>query len=173
MKAVSTKAVCVCWLASSSRMEQKEITWLVVCFQYIKAFYNESWERRHGHPIDPDTLTLLWSVTVSIFAIGGLVGTLMAKKIGKFLGRSVEDCLFAGGSFIMIVIHLHHGQVSVDSRIPFPQLNWRDMKGKEEEVGYKSPGKMEAMDDGLIAGLSCGGAGLWQSPSDGEQKGMP
>uniref|UniRef100_A0A2I3GA24 Solute carrier family 2, facilitated glucose transporter member 5 n=1 Tax=Nomascus leucogenys TaxID=61853 RepID=A0A2I3GA24_NOMLE len=55
---------------------------------YIKAFYNESWERRHGCPIDPDTLTLLWSVTVSIFAIGGLVGTLMVKMIGKVLGRS-------------------------------------------------------------------------------------
>lgn len=54
---------------------------------YIKAFYNETWERRHGHPIDPDTLTLLWSVTVSIFAIGGLVGTLMVKPIGKFCGR--------------------------------------------------------------------------------------
>ncbi|ELV13218.1 Solute carrier family 2, facilitated glucose transporter member 9 [Tupaia chinensis] len=54
---------------------------------YIKAFYNETWKRRHGHPIDPDTLTLLWSVTVSIFAIGGLVGTLMVKMIGKFLGR--------------------------------------------------------------------------------------
>ncbi|KAI4572204.1 hypothetical protein MJT46_005272 [Ovis ammon polii x Ovis aries] len=54
---------------------------------YIKAFYNESWERRHGHPIDSDTLTLLWSVTVSIFAIGGLVGTFLVKVIGKFLGR--------------------------------------------------------------------------------------
>ncbi|KAL1790426.1 solute carrier family 2, facilitated glucose transporter member 9 isoform X1 [Sigmodon hispidus] len=54
---------------------------------YIKAFYNETWYRRHGQPIDPDTLTLLWSVTVSIFAIGGLVGTLMVKFIGKFLGR--------------------------------------------------------------------------------------
>uniref|UniRef100_A0A8C2VC45 Solute carrier family 2 member 9 n=1 Tax=Chinchilla lanigera TaxID=34839 RepID=A0A8C2VC45_CHILA len=54
---------------------------------YIKAFYNESWERRHGHPIDPDTLTLLWSVTVSIFAIGGLVGTLMVKMFGRILGR--------------------------------------------------------------------------------------
>nr|XP_036846807.1 solute carrier family 2, facilitated glucose transporter member 9 isoform X3 [Manis javanica] len=54
---------------------------------YIKAFYNESWERRHGRPIDPDMLTLLWSVTVSIFAIGGLVGTLMVKMIGKVLGR--------------------------------------------------------------------------------------
>ncbi|XP_037685324.1 solute carrier family 2, facilitated glucose transporter member 9 isoform X2 [Choloepus didactylus] len=54
---------------------------------YIKAFYNESWERRHGHPADSNTLTLLWSVTVSIFAIGGLVGTLMVKPIGKVLGR--------------------------------------------------------------------------------------
>uniref|UniRef100_A0A452QW30 Solute carrier family 2, facilitated glucose transporter member 5 n=1 Tax=Ursus americanus TaxID=9643 RepID=A0A452QW30_URSAM len=54
---------------------------------YIKSFYNESWERRYGHPVDPDTLTLLWSVTVSIFAIGGLVGTLMVKLIGKVLGR--------------------------------------------------------------------------------------
>uniref|UniRef100_A0A8C6MHE6 Solute carrier family 2 member 9 n=1 Tax=Moschus moschiferus TaxID=68415 RepID=A0A8C6MHE6_MOSMO len=54
---------------------------------YIKAFYNESWERRHGHPVDSDTLTLLWSVTVSIFAIGGLVGTFLVKVIGKFLGR--------------------------------------------------------------------------------------
>ncbi|XP_068398380.1 solute carrier family 2, facilitated glucose transporter member 9 isoform X2 [Eschrichtius robustus] len=54
---------------------------------YIKTFYNESWERRHGHRIDLDTLTLLWSVTVSIFAIGGLVGTFLVKLIGKVLGR--------------------------------------------------------------------------------------
>lgn len=77
--------------------EQKEIIPLV-CFQYIKAFYNETWYRRHGHPIDPDTLTLLWSVTVSIFAIGGLVGTLMVKIIGKFLGRSVRALFLFGGS---------------------------------------------------------------------------
>uniref|UniRef100_A0A8C0XAV8 Major facilitator superfamily (MFS) profile domain-containing protein n=1 Tax=Castor canadensis TaxID=51338 RepID=A0A8C0XAV8_CASCN len=55
--------------------------------QYIKAFYNDTWEKRHGHPIDPDTLTLLWSVTVSIFAIGGLVGTIMVKMVANVLGR--------------------------------------------------------------------------------------
>ncbi|XP_003934728.1 solute carrier family 2, facilitated glucose transporter member 9 isoform X1 [Saimiri boliviensis] len=64
---------------------------------YIKAFYNESWQRRHEHPIDPDTLTLLWSVTVSIFAIGGLVGTLMVKMIGKVLGR--KHTLLANNGF--------------------------------------------------------------------------
>ncbi|XP_055988937.1 solute carrier family 2, facilitated glucose transporter member 9 [Sorex fumeus] len=66
---------------------------------YIKAFYNESWERRHGHPIDPDTLTLLWSVTVSIFAIGGLVGTLLVKPIGKVLGR--KHILLANNGFAL------------------------------------------------------------------------
>ncbi|KAB0342827.1 hypothetical protein FD754_019753 [Muntiacus muntjak] len=73
------------------------ITWFVVCFQYIKGFYNESWERRRGHPIDSDTLTLLWSVTVSIFAIGGLVGTFLVKLIGKFLGR--KNTLLANNGF--------------------------------------------------------------------------
>ncbi|CAO2640071.1 Solute carrier family 2, facilitated glucose transporter member 9, partial [Lemmus lemmus] len=67
---------------------------------YIKAFYNATWYRRRGHPIDPDTLTLLWSVTVSIFAIGGLVGTLMVKIIGKFLGRKYT--LLANNGFAIL-----------------------------------------------------------------------
>ncbi|XP_032189720.1 solute carrier family 2, facilitated glucose transporter member 9 isoform X2 [Mustela erminea] len=87
--------------------------------RYIKSFYNESWERRHGHPIDPDTLTLLWSVTVSIFAIGGLVGTLMVKLIGKVLGRKytllvnngfaisaalLMACSLQAGAFEMLIV---------------------------------------------------------------------
>ncbi|EDL99995.1 similar to solute carrier family 2, member 9 isoform a, isoform CRA_b [Rattus norvegicus] len=86
---------------------------------YIKAFYNETWYRRHGQPIDPDTLTLLWSVTVSIFAIGGLVGTLMVKMIGKFLGRKytllvnngfaisaalLMACSLQAGTFEMLIV---------------------------------------------------------------------
>ncbi|XP_021066686.1 solute carrier family 2, facilitated glucose transporter member 9 isoform X1 [Mus pahari] len=86
---------------------------------YIKAFYNETWYRRHGEPIDPDTLTLLWSVTVSIFAIGGLVGTLMVKMIGKFLGRKstllvnngfaisaalLMACSLRAGTFEMLIV---------------------------------------------------------------------
>nr|XP_020847744.1 solute carrier family 2, facilitated glucose transporter member 9 [Phascolarctos cinereus] len=56
-------------------------------FPYIKTFYNDTWERRYGHSIDDSTVMLLWSVTVSIFAIGGLVGTMMVTLIGKVLGR--------------------------------------------------------------------------------------
>lgn len=55
--------------------------------QYIKAFYNKTWIERYGEPISAETVTLLWSVTVSIFSIGGLFGALSATLIIKVLGR--------------------------------------------------------------------------------------
>ncbi|GAB0188140.1 solute carrier family 2, facilitated glucose transporter member 9 [Grus japonensis] len=54
---------------------------------YIKKFYNETWQRRYGFSVDESTLTLLWSITVSIFAIGGLVGAIIVTPIVKFFGR--------------------------------------------------------------------------------------
>ncbi|XP_030047046.1 solute carrier family 2, facilitated glucose transporter member 9 [Microcaecilia unicolor] len=53
---------------------------------YIKAFYNESWISRYNYPIDT-SLTLLWSMTVAIFAIGGLIGTFLVTPMVKTLGR--------------------------------------------------------------------------------------
>ncbi|XP_048220177.1 solute carrier family 2, facilitated glucose transporter member 9 [Perognathus longimembris pacificus] len=77
---------------------------------YIKAFYSGVWERRYGHPPDPDTLTLLWSVTVSIFAIGGLVGTVFVKMIGKALGRKsillVNNAFGISAALLMACSHL-------------------------------------------------------------------
>ncbi|XP_038601031.1 solute carrier family 2, facilitated glucose transporter member 9 isoform X2 [Tachyglossus aculeatus] len=67
---------------------------------YIKAFYNDSWERRFGHSVHPETLTLLWSVTVSIFAIGGVVGTFIVTLIGKLLGR--KQLLLANNAFAVL-----------------------------------------------------------------------
>lgn len=60
---------------------------LCIFFQYIKKFYNETWERRYGFSVDEGTLTLLWSITVSVFAIGGLVGAIIVTPIVKFFGR--------------------------------------------------------------------------------------
>lgn len=113
------------------------ITWFVVCFQYIKAFYNESWERRRGHPVDSDTLTLLWSVTVSIFAIGGLVGTFLVKLIGKFLGRSVgapPQCPY----YVCIRVRIAAG-----NRVPLsPAEEIGIPEGQGGEIGYRSQGKV-------------------------------
>ncbi|XP_036619642.1 solute carrier family 2, facilitated glucose transporter member 9 isoform X2 [Trichosurus vulpecula] len=87
--------------------------------QYIKTFYNDTWEKRQGHSIDENTLMLLWSVTVSIFAIGGLVGTIAVTFIGKVLGRKymllvnnafailaalLMACSQEAGSFEMLIL---------------------------------------------------------------------
>ncbi|NWR67507.1 GTR9 protein, partial [Bucorvus abyssinicus] len=70
---------------------------------HIKAFYNATWSRRYGHGLAPGLLTLLYSLTVSIFALGGLVGSLLVgvlvERYGRngALSRSALLVLLAGG----------------------------------------------------------------------------
>lgn len=59
--------------------------------QYIKAFYNTTWTERYGQPLAVETSTLLWSVTVSVFSIGGLLGALSVSIILRVLGRWVNS----------------------------------------------------------------------------------
>uniref|UniRef100_A0A8C5P6E6 Major facilitator superfamily (MFS) profile domain-containing protein n=1 Tax=Leptobrachium leishanense TaxID=445787 RepID=A0A8C5P6E6_9ANUR len=44
---------------------------------FIKAFINETWMRRYGIPVPHEKQTLMWSLLVSMFSIGGLMGSLM------------------------------------------------------------------------------------------------
>uniref|UniRef100_A0A3Q3WGX4 Major facilitator superfamily (MFS) profile domain-containing protein n=1 Tax=Mola mola TaxID=94237 RepID=A0A3Q3WGX4_MOLML len=67
---------------------------------YIKAFYNKTWAERYKEPIAAETVTLLWSVTVSIFAIGGLCGALSVSFIIRVLGR--RGTLLVNNSFAVI-----------------------------------------------------------------------
>ncbi|NXE81952.1 GTR9 protein, partial [Cochlearius cochlearius] len=70
---------------------------------HIKAFYNATWFQRYGHGLAPGPLTLLYSLTVSIFALGGLVGSLLVgmlvERYGRngTLSRSALLVLMAGG----------------------------------------------------------------------------
>ncbi|NXF79331.1 GTR9 protein, partial [Sclerurus mexicanus] len=70
---------------------------------HIKAFYNATWSQRYGHELGPGPLTLLYSLTVSIFALGGLVGSLLVgvlvERYGRngALSRSALLVLLAGG----------------------------------------------------------------------------
>nr|XP_009663922.1 PREDICTED: solute carrier family 2, facilitated glucose transporter member 9-like [Struthio camelus australis] len=70
----------------------------------IKAFYNATWSRRHGHGLAPGPLTLLYSLTVSVFALGGLLGSILVgvlvARYGRngTLGRSALLVLLAGAS---------------------------------------------------------------------------
>ncbi|NWU57868.1 GTR9 protein, partial [Dromas ardeola] len=70
---------------------------------HIKAFYNATWSQRYGHGLASGPLTLLYSLTVSIFALGGLVGSLLVgvlvERYGRkgTLSRSALLVLLAGG----------------------------------------------------------------------------
>lgn len=55
--------------------------------QYIKAFYNETFIEKYDWDPDEEYLTILYSLTVSIFAIGGMTGALLVGKLVTKFGR--------------------------------------------------------------------------------------
>ncbi|TNM99787.1 hypothetical protein fugu_012820 [Takifugu bimaculatus] len=54
---------------------------------YIKDFYNKTMINRTGAALTEETLTLIYSLTVSIFAIGGLLGSLIVGMLVTRFGR--------------------------------------------------------------------------------------
>ncbi|XP_061440153.1 solute carrier family 2, facilitated glucose transporter member 3 isoform X2 [Rhineura floridana] len=50
----------------------------------IKSFFNETWIQRSGSPISKNLLTSLWSLSVAIFSVGGMIGSL---SVGLFVNR--------------------------------------------------------------------------------------
>uniref|UniRef100_A0A8C6ZCF8 Solute carrier family 2, facilitated glucose transporter member 11-like n=1 Tax=Nothoprocta perdicaria TaxID=30464 RepID=A0A8C6ZCF8_NOTPE len=52
--------------------------------EYIKSFIHETWLKRYGSSPSEEIITLMWSFIVSIYSIGGLLGSMLA---GYFLVR--------------------------------------------------------------------------------------
>ncbi|XP_053546167.1 solute carrier family 2, facilitated glucose transporter member 1 [Bombina bombina] len=50
----------------------------------IENFYNETWINRYNEPISKATLTSLWSISVAIFSVGGMIGSF---SVGLFVNR--------------------------------------------------------------------------------------
>ncbi|XP_053160833.1 solute carrier family 2, facilitated glucose transporter member 5-like [Hemicordylus capensis] len=55
---------------------------------HIKAFYNATWAWRYGQGLTQGPLTLMYSLTVSIFALGGLVGSFPVGMLVTRYGRN-------------------------------------------------------------------------------------
>ncbi|XP_010732510.2 solute carrier family 2 member 15b [Larimichthys crocea] len=55
--------------------------------QFIKDFYNESLIEEFDWTLDEEVVTVLYSLTVSIFAIGGMAGSLLVGKLVTKYGR--------------------------------------------------------------------------------------
>ncbi|XP_069819502.1 solute carrier family 2, facilitated glucose transporter member 11-like [Dendropsophus ebraccatus] len=54
---------------------------------FIKQFVNETWIKRHGSNIPDGSLTLIWSMVVSVFSIGGLVGSTASGYLAVRFGK--------------------------------------------------------------------------------------
>uniref|UniRef100_A0A4W3JTS2 Solute carrier family 2, facilitated glucose transporter member 11-like n=1 Tax=Callorhinchus milii TaxID=7868 RepID=A0A4W3JTS2_CALMI len=54
---------------------------------YIKLFIAETWAERFGTKLEDTTVKLIWSLVVSIYPIGGLLGTLNAGHLAVKYGR--------------------------------------------------------------------------------------
>ncbi|XP_005986135.1 solute carrier family 2, facilitated glucose transporter member 1a [Latimeria chalumnae] len=54
---------------------------------FMQQFYNQTYYSRHGRYIDDNFLTLLWSLTVSMYPLGGFFGSLMVGPLVNKLGR--------------------------------------------------------------------------------------
>ncbi|XP_008927833.2 solute carrier family 2, facilitated glucose transporter member 11-like [Manacus vitellinus] len=96
-----------------------QISTLTYMSQHVKVFINETWLERYGYPIQQDNLLFLWSIIVSIFGIGGLLGSsgsrYLAVKYGKkkcllcnnllmIVAASIMGCSKTAQSFEMILI---------------------------------------------------------------------
>ncbi|XP_075791732.1 solute carrier family 2, facilitated glucose transporter member 9-like isoform X2 [Pelodiscus sinensis] len=55
---------------------------------HIKAFYNASWSQRYSQSPSQELLTVMYSLTVSVFALGGLVGSLPVGMLVTRYGRN-------------------------------------------------------------------------------------
>ncbi|XP_062850874.1 solute carrier family 2 member 15a [Trichomycterus rosablanca] len=67
---------------------------------YIKDFYNHTVVSRNRTGLNGEALTLMYSLTVSVFAIGGLIGSLMVGGLVTRFGRKGTVVYSAGLVFI-------------------------------------------------------------------------
>uniref|UniRef100_A0A8C5R951 Solute carrier family 2, facilitated glucose transporter member 5 n=1 Tax=Leptobrachium leishanense TaxID=445787 RepID=A0A8C5R951_9ANUR len=55
--------------------------------EHIKKFYNTTWVQRYGQPLGQSPLTIMYSLTVSVFALGGMLGSLLVGVLVSRFGR--------------------------------------------------------------------------------------
>nr|XP_046261288.1 solute carrier family 2 member 15b isoform X2 [Scatophagus argus] len=72
---------------------------------YIKNFYNETLSENYNWTPDEELLTVLYSLTVSIFAIGGMFGSLLVGRLVTKYGRKgtlvrTTVLVFIGGALM-------------------------------------------------------------------------
>lgn len=60
---------------------------MLFCLQIIQKFIADVYKTRTGSDISDDVQNLLWSLIVSVFAIGGMIGGMIGGSIANKFGR--------------------------------------------------------------------------------------
>uniref|UniRef100_A0A8C0VSY1 Solute carrier family 2, facilitated glucose transporter member 11-like n=1 Tax=Cyanistes caeruleus TaxID=156563 RepID=A0A8C0VSY1_CYACU len=87
---------------------------------HIRKFINETWIDRHGSPLHPDTIMLLWSFIVSVYGIGGFLGSLLllvtAQQSGKYQGGQASPFSLVEAALLktidLVFWHIHFFQAA-------------------------------------------------------------
>ncbi|XP_077416192.1 solute carrier family 2, facilitated glucose transporter member 1 [Vanacampus margaritifer] len=73
----------------------------------IEGFFNQTWRDRYNESMPDHSLTLLWSLSVSIKDFGALLGCLGVKYLADSFGRRnsilIVNCLSVVGASLMVV----------------------------------------------------------------------
>uniref|UniRef100_UPI00398E9567 solute carrier family 2, facilitated glucose transporter member 11-like n=1 Tax=Pristiophorus japonicus TaxID=55135 RepID=UPI00398E9567 len=67
---------------------------------YIQTFINETWTGRYGTHLESRVITLIWSIIMATYSIGGLVGALIAGPMAITCGR--RNSLLLNNVFILV-----------------------------------------------------------------------
>lgn len=67
---------------------------------YIQSFINDTYTQRWGVSLDGPQVTLLWTLIVSAFSLGGLLGALLAGPLSVRFGRKYS--LLLNNSFLLV-----------------------------------------------------------------------
>ncbi|XP_033182694.1 solute carrier family 2, facilitated glucose transporter member 11-like [Anabas testudineus] len=67
---------------------------------YIQAFINDTYVERRGTTLDTPQVTLLWTIVVSAFSLGGLLGALLAGPMAVHFGR--KNSLLLNNFFLFV-----------------------------------------------------------------------
>ncbi|XP_039977878.1 solute carrier family 2, facilitated glucose transporter member 3a [Xiphias gladius] len=73
--------------------------------QKLRSFFNNTWVERYGESISPGVCTIVWSVAVAIFSVGGMVGSfsvgVMADQFGRRRSMFLVNSLAVIGGLLM------------------------------------------------------------------------
>ncbi|XP_034415015.1 solute carrier family 2, facilitated glucose transporter member 11-like [Cyclopterus lumpus] len=67
---------------------------------YIQSFINNTYEERWGVGLEAPQVTLVWTLIVSAFSLGGLTGALLAGPLSVCVGR--KNSLLLNNSFLFV-----------------------------------------------------------------------